>query len=98
MLAGYDDSSERLKQILEENRIEISPAAHVYSLEKAAQAQGNKVPPSLYATLDEFDYYNTELGLNIILADGYKLSRCDCRDTLFRCRTLLHYSKLNYRV
>jgi hypothetical protein len=75
VLASYSDSSETLKPLLEKNRIEISPAAHTYNLEKAAQSGGEKIPPSLLATLDEFDYYNTELGLNIILADGYKLKK-----------------------
>jgi len=51
VLAGYDDSSERLKQILEENRIEISPAAHVYSLEKLKEIKFHQACMQLWMNL-----------------------------------------------
>jgi hypothetical protein len=38
ILADYSDSSEELKKVLDANRIGIAPAAHTYSLEKAARS------------------------------------------------------------
>src|ERR687892_424732 len=51
IVASHSESSKKLKEVLEANRIGISPAAHTYSLEKAAQSGGEKVPPTLHATL-----------------------------------------------
>jgi len=75
IIADYSDSNDAHKEVLDSNRIGISPAAHTYSLEKAAQSGGERMPPNLLATLEEFDYYSTEFGLNIILAHGYKIKK-----------------------
>jgi hypothetical protein len=56
-----------------ENKIRIAPAADTVNLEKEAKAGGAKIPPSIMATMDEYEYYNVKLGLNITLGKGYKI-------------------------
>jgi hypothetical protein len=75
VLIGYNDVSHFvLQQVFKNNRIEVAPAAHRVDLVKLAEEGGQKLPPQLSSTLDEYDYYNIEMGLNIILSQGYNLT------------------------
>jgi hypothetical protein len=70
---GYQDGSSEIRDAIEANRIEISPAAHRVDLVKMSQEVGQKLPENLSTTLDQYDYYNVQMGLNIILGEGYRL-------------------------
>ena len=80
---GYQDFGPELKAALEENRIEIAPAAHTVDLLKLEQVGGQKLPANLAATLQEYHYYNVEMGLNIILGQGYKITELHFMSEIF---------------
>jgi hypothetical protein len=68
-----EEAGPELRKAMRENKIKIAPAAHTVDLKKLAKAGGTKIPPVLMATMKEYDYYNVELGLNIVLGKGYKI-------------------------
>jgi hypothetical protein len=70
---SVDESSPELKDAMEENKIQIAPAAHLVNLNKKADEKGLILKSK--DTMNEFDFYNVELGLNILLGKGYEIPR-----------------------
>ena len=67
---SIEGSGPELKEALEENKIQIAPAVHIVDLNKKAAEKG--IILKTKSTMDEFDFYNVELGLNILLGKGYE--------------------------
>ena len=70
---SVDEASPELKEAMEENTIEIAPASHIVDLNEKCTQQG--IILNTKSTMDEFDFYNAELGLNILLSEGYEIPR-----------------------
>jgi len=70
---NIDESGPELKEAMEENKIQIAPAAHRVDLCEKAAEKG--IVLMTHSTMNEFDFYNVELGLNILLGRGYEIPR-----------------------
>jgi hypothetical protein len=70
---SIDESGPELKEALEENKIQIAPAVHIVDLNKRATEKG--IVLKTKSTMEEFNFYNVELGLNILLGKGYEIPR-----------------------
>jgi hypothetical protein len=65
-VVSKEEAGPELKRAMIENKIRIAPAADTVDLKKLVKAGGAKIPPPIIATMNEYDYYNVKMGLNIL--------------------------------